>query len=50
MEAWDVLDTIWNGHMYWVVHGAWKKTKDGVWRGARKKGKECRTQELETGK
>lgn len=51
VEAREVLDTIWNGEMYWVVHGAWEKTKDGVWRGVeRKKGQECRTQELEIGK
>lgn len=51
VEAREVLDTIWNGHMYWVVHGAWEKTKSGWWRGAKKKkGEECRTQELETGK
>jgi hypothetical protein len=38
VEAREVLDTIWNGSMYWVVHGAWEKTKDGAWAWSEKKG------------
>jgi hypothetical protein len=51
VEAREVLDAIWNGSMYWVVHGAWEKTRDGAWAWSeKKKGQECGKQELETGK
>lgn len=39
VEAREVLDTIWNGHMYWVVHGAWEKTRRVVAWSKKKKGR-----------